>query len=60
MNNLLLALFLAAGIAAFTYAKLGRRAGYGNTQNVLVLVAGSFVLSFLVVFILLKTLVDLG
>lgn len=59
MGNGLLSLFVAAGVAAFVYSKMGRRVGYGNSQNVWTLVGVSFALTFLVVFILLKTLVSL-
>lgn len=59
MSNALIALFISAGVAAFVYAKLGRQVGYGNSQNVWALVAVSFVLSFVAVFVLLKTLISL-
>lgn len=60
MSNALIALFMAAGVSAFVYAKMGARTGYGNKQSVLTLVGISFVLSFLAVFVLLKTLVNLS
>ena len=59
MSSAMIALFVAAGVAAFAYTRLGKRAGYGNAQNVWTLVGLSFVGTFLVVFILLKTLVTL-
>lgn len=59
MGNALLSLMLAAGIAGFVYSRLGRRIGYGNSGNVWKMVGLSFVLSFLIIFILLKTLVSL-
>lgn len=60
MSKALLSLMLAAGIAALAYSKLGKRVGYGNASNVWTLVAVSFVLTFLIVFVLLSTLVDLN
>lgn len=60
MSSALIALFLAAGVAAFVYSKGGRRVGYGNAKNVWTLVGITFVLAFLIVFILLKTLVTLN
>ena len=59
MGNFLLALMLAAGASAFVYAKMGRRIGYGNGTAVWQLVGITFVMVFLIVFILLKTLVSL-
>ena len=50
---------LAAGIATLVYTKMGRRMGYGNSGSVWTLVGMSFVISFLIVFIMLKTLIDL-
>ncbi|MDB5171224.1 MAG: hypothetical protein JWO35_918 [Candidatus Saccharibacteria bacterium] len=43
--NFLYALFFGAGVAAFAYTKLGRRAGYGNTKDVVTISAVAFVLS---------------
>jgi len=59
MNNFLIALMLAAGIATLVYTKMGRRMGYGNSGSVWTLVGMSFAISFLIVFIMLKTLIDL-
>ncbi len=43
--NFMYAMFFGAGIAAFAYTKLGRRAGYGNTKEVTTITAVAFVLS---------------
>ena len=51
--NSLFSLFFAAGVAGFAYTKLGRRVGYGNTQNVFVICAVIFVLAFIVFWTLL-------
>ena len=59
MSTGLIALFVAAAAAAFAYTRLGKRVGYGNGKDVWTLVAITFVGSFLIVFILLKTLVTL-
>ncbi len=40
----LYALFFGAGVAAFTYSKMGRRVGYGNTANVWTVVGVVFLL----------------
>ena len=59
MGNAFISLFMAAGVAAFVYAKMGRRVGYGNTANVWTLVAIVFVLVFAAMFVLLSTLISL-
>lgn len=55
MGSVLTSLFIAAGISAFVYAKLGRRVGYGNSQNVWTLVGISFAMSFVVMLLLVNT-----
>ncbi|MDB5175802.1 MAG: hypothetical protein JWM81_660 [Candidatus Saccharibacteria bacterium] len=60
MSNALISLFLAAGGAAFTYAKMGPRLGYGNSQNVWMLVGIVFALIFVVFMVLLNTLIKLN
>lgn len=52
-------LFFGAGVAAFAYTRLGRRAGYGNTQNVITIVGVIFVLTTLVFFTIMATLVHI-
>lgn len=42
--DVLYSFFMGAGVATYTYSKLGRRVGYGNTQNVVTLVAVVFIL----------------
>lgn len=59
MSSVVLALLVAASASAFVYAKMGRRVGYGNAKNVWTLVGVTFVLVFLMIFILLKTLISL-
>jgi len=56
---LLYSLFFGAGVAGFAYTKLGRRAGYGNTQNVVTIVGVIFVLTTLFFLIILTTLVHI-
>lgn len=51
--NLLYALFFGAGAAAFVYTKMGRRLGYGNAQNVWLVVGVTFVLVSIVFYTLL-------
>ncbi len=40
----LYSIFFGAGVAAFAYARMGRRVGYGNSQNVWLIVGVVFVL----------------
>ena len=47
-------LFLAVGITAFAYAKLSRRAGYGNTKSILAILAVTFVITLIVAYTLFK------
>lgn len=58
--NFLFALFFAAGVAGFAYSKLGRRVGYGNTQNVAVICAVTFVIAFLVFWTLITFVIKLS
>lgn len=44
MNFLISACF-GAGVAAFVYQKFGRRVGYGNTQNIWVIIGVTFVMA---------------
>lgn len=60
MSNVLLSLMMAAGIAAFVYSKMGPRLGYGNSQNVWVVVGVCFALVFLVMITLLKYVIKLN
>lgn len=50
----LYALFFGAGVAAFSYTRMGRRVGYGNTQNVTVITGVIFVLSTAFFYTILK------
>ncbi len=43
--DLLYSVFFGAGVASFTYTRMGRRTGYGNTQNVTLVVGVVFVLT---------------
>lgn len=52
--NLLYSLFFGAGVASFAYTKMGRRVGYGNTQNVVIVVGVIFVLTTLFFLTVLK------
>lgn len=55
----MIAFFFAAGVAGWTYSKMGRRVGYGNTQNVAVIVAVTFVIAFLFFFTLLHFVLNM-
>lgn len=50
--NFLYAIFFGAGVAGFAYTYLGRRAGYGNTQNVWLIVGVCFVIATIVFYTL--------
>jgi hypothetical protein len=58
--NLLYSIFFGAGAAAIAYTRLGRRAGYSNTQNVWTIVGVIFVLSTIVFFTILSFLPGTG
>lgn len=58
--NFLYAIFFGAGVAAIAYSRLGRRAGYGNTQNVWTIVGVIFVLSSIIFFTILTTFLHPG
>jgi hypothetical protein len=46
--DVLYSLFLAIGVATFAYTKFARRAGYGNAQSILIVIAATFVITFIV------------
>ena len=52
--DFLYALFFGAGAAAFAYTRMGRRVGYGNAQNVWIIVGAVFVLTTIVFYTVLK------
>ena len=54
MSAFLISFILASGAGAFAYSKLGKRVGYGNSAGVWQLVGILFVITFIIVFILLK------
>jgi hypothetical protein len=53
---LLYSIFFGAGVAAYAYTKLGRRAGYGNTKNVFTIVGVVFVLTTIIFLTILTTI----
>ena len=56
--NLMFSVFFGAGVAAFAYSKMGRRLGYGNSQNVWTMVGVIFVLSSIVFYTILTTFLN--
>ena len=54
--NFLYAVFFGAGVAAFAYSVLGRRIGYGNQQNVWVIVGVVFVIFTIVFYTILNSI----
>jgi len=55
--NFLFSLFFGAGVAAFAYSKLGRRVGYGNTQNIWVITGVTFFLATAVFYSIIALLI---
>jgi Na+-driven multidrug efflux pump len=53
---LLYSLFFGAGVAAFVYSRFARRVGYGNTQNVATIVGVVFILTTIIFFTIIVTL----
>lgn len=58
--NLLYSIFFGAGVAAVAYAKLGKRAGYGNTGNVWLIVGVIFFIATAIFFTLFTTFLNSG
>jgi len=54
--NLLYSIFFGAGVASFAYTRLGRRVGYGNQQNVWLIVGTVFVLATIFFYTIIKFL----
>lgn len=50
----LYSIFFGAGVAAFSYVRMGQRLGYSNTQNVTLIVGVIFVLTSIFFFTVLK------
>jgi hypothetical protein len=60
MSDFLISLFIAAGVAAFVYSRMGPRLGYGNTKTLWILVSISFVFVFLFLITLLKYVLNIS
>jgi len=56
--DFLYSIFFGAGVAGFTYSRMGRRVGYGNSANITVLVAVVFVLTTVFFFTILKFILN--
>jgi hypothetical protein len=54
--NIWVAIFFGAGTAALAYTLLGKRVGYGNTQQVGIIVGVVFLLTTIVFYSLLSML----
>ncbi len=52
--KLLYCLFFGAGVAGIAYTRLGRRVGYGNQQNVWLIVGVVFVLVTIIFYTILS------
>lgn len=56
MSNLFYSIFFGAGVAAVAYSTLGRRVGYGNSQNVWTLVGVIFVIATIVFYTIISAI----
>lgn len=56
--NLLYAVFFGAGVAGVAYTRLGRRVGYGNTQNVWLVTGVIFVISSAIFFTIMSSIIS--
>lgn len=56
----LYAIFFGAGVAGVAYSRLGRRVGYGNSQNVWLIVGVIFVLVSIIFYTILSFFVPQG
>lgn len=57
--NLLYAIFFGAGVAAFIYSQMGKRIGYGNSQNVWTIVLVTFVLATIIFYTIITTFISI-
>jgi len=57
--DLLYSVFFGAGVASFAYTRMGRRVGYGNTQNVTLVVGIIFVLTAAFFYTVLKFILNI-
>ena len=57
--DFLYSIFFGAGVAGFSYTRMGRRVGYGNTGNVTLVVGVIFVLSTIFFLTLLKYILNI-
>ena len=57
--DFLYSIFFGAGVAGFSYTRMGRRVGYGNTGNVVLVVGVVFVLTSIFFFTLLKYILNI-
>lgn len=53
--NLLYSIFFGAGVAGLAYTYLGKRVGYGNSQNVWTVVGVVFIIATIIFFTLFTT-----
>jgi hypothetical protein len=57
--DLTYSLFFGAGVAGFTYTRMGKRVGYGNSGNVALVVGVVFVLTTIVFFTILRFILNI-
>ena len=57
--DLLFSVFFGAGVAAWTYSKMSRRIGYGNTENNIILVLVVFFITTVIFFTILTKILNI-
>ena len=57
--DFLYSLFFGAGVAGFAYTRMGRRVGYGNSGNVVLVVGVIFILTTLFFFTILRFILNI-
>ncbi len=57
--DLIYAIFFGAGVAGFTYTRMGRRLGYGNNSSVAQVVAVVFILTSIFFYTILAVVLNI-
>ena len=57
--DVLYSVFFGAGVASFAYTRMGRRVGYGNPQNVWLIVGVIFILTSIFFYTIARFLLNI-